>query len=197
MVKAKVQVSHLRYLHTDAGCGPEDIGERELLHRNVNMGCRVDIDLTNQELMQAGVNGVMRHIKSKRQNHSNRLNETERDLNSWSIDINGVCGEMAVSRYLGKYYLPPEIREEDVAGGLEVRTTTYETGHLVIRPNDKPAIYILVVAKTFRFSIRGWMHSDDVRVPKYFQPPDNIGAGYWKVPQSALRDIAELKNGIA
>lgn len=161
------------------------------------MGCRIDIDLTNQELMQAGVNGVMRHIKSKRQNHANRLNDTERDLNSWSIDINGVCGEMAVSRYLEKYYLPPEIREEDVAGGYEVRTTTYETGHLVIRSNDRPAIYILVVAKTFRFSIRGWLHSDQAKSQQYYHPPDHIGLGYWKVPQSELRDVAELKNGTA
>lgn len=157
------------------------------------MGPTPQIKLSHQELFQAGMIGVARHLSARKNKHVHKLNETERDLNSWSVDINGVCGEMAVSKYLGIYYTPPAWREDDLPNGYEIRTTTYYTGHLIIRPGDKPAVYVLVVAKEPIYSIRGWLHSKEAMHKKYFHPSDNTGGECWMVPQSDLNPPITLK----
>ena len=153
------------------------------------------IELTHQELFQSGVIGVARHLSARNSNHTHKLNLTERDLNSWSVDIDGVGAEMAVSKYFGIYYQPPAWKEDDLPNGYEVRASTYNTGHLIIRPRDREAIYIFVVAKHPFFSIRGWFNSKDAITDKYYRPRDATGPEGWWVPQSDLKDIVELKNG--
>lgn len=85
---------------------------------------------------------------------------------SWQTDIEAACAEMAVAKALNIYWdgsvnkfkkdgpdLPPDI---------EVRTTEYKNGHLILRDGDKKYCndmrFVLVVGEAPKFYLSGWIY---------------------------------------
>lgn len=153
---------------------------------------RVDLKLTNAELMQAALTGSMRRITSLKEGVDNNRKCRE-PKSSWANDIDGAAAEMAVSKHLGRYW-SAHVRQftgDDVPGGVQVRSTTYEQGKLIIRDDDPDdAFFVLVVANAPTYSIRGGIFARDAKIDAYFRACDpSEGSPAWWVPQDALVDL--------
>lgn len=111
----------------------------------------------------------------------------------------GVRGEIAAAIALDVYWAPMvEDRTTAIdfpAHRIEIKTTRFKDGHLIVQPNDPDARYVLVIEDGWGVHrIAGWLERDaarrvewwrkDVRYPAYF------------VPQKSLKPIEDLKASI-
>jgi len=140
------------------------------------------------ELLVCGVIGVVRRVAS--------LQNGRRDQglgpSDWTVDIEGVAGELAVARHLDVYCMPKvnSFKVADVAG-YHVRSTKYSDGKLIIRPkDDEDAPYILTVTGDLpHVRVIGLLPAGrDARKPEY----DYKGDSWW-VPQEHLVDLPERR----
>jgi hypothetical protein len=154
----------------------------------------VKVSLSADELRLAAEAGVERRLralgKGRRGAHG-----FDRDYEAWSIDIEGVAAEWACAKCLGVDYTPVvgELDTEmgDVAPGVQVRSTRYETGHLLLHESDLPDHYfLLIVGLAPDFRIAGWTTPAESRKPEFWKVFKNRGA-YW-IPQAELRPVEEL-----
>ena len=88
---------------------------------------------------------------------------------NWQIDIMGCMGEMAVSKAFKRYWFPAAYEgdlkslEGDVEN-LQVRTTGYLNGHLIVYEYDKPSTpYILTIVREPWVKIAGWVTLEDAK----------------------------------
>jgi hypothetical protein len=156
---------------------------------------RVDIAMCSNELMQAGLAGVMRRVSSLKNGLKDKF-YTAKFVPGWATDIDGAASEMAVSKYFHRYWSGhvDNFTGDDVLGGVQVRSTGYEHGCLIVRPHDPDdALYILVVAKPPIYSIRGGILGPDAKVDKYWRGADctNGDAPAWWVPQEDLSELLD------
>lgn len=100
----------------------------------------------------------------------------------------GAVGELAFAKYreipwdesVDTYHGTPDV------GGVEVRATTYEDGHLVIRDNDADdRIFVLVTGSAPEVEIRGWIRGADAKRDEFLRDPHGYRQA-WFVPQDAL-----------
>jgi hypothetical protein len=151
------------------------------------------VELSAAELMIAATVGAMRRVSSLK-----RGMDTDRHAphSSWSTDIDAAAAEMVVSKLLGRYWSghTNNFFGDDVAGGIQVRSTTYQDGKLIVRACDgDAAVFVLVTASPPRYSVMGWMRGGDAKIEKYFRPGNGEGSDAWWVPQAVLRPLDELK----
>lgn len=152
---------------------------------------RIDIELTWQELIQAGMVGIMRRVGSLRRSLDTYKHAA---ISNWSTDIDGAAAEMAVSKVLQRYWSGHTLNfhGDDVDGGIQVRSTTYETGKLIVRGNDKDeSLFVLVVSRAPIYSIRGCLRAKDAKQPYFFKKGED-GADAWWVPQDNLNSVQSL-----
>lgn len=120
---------------------------------------------------------------------------------SISADLIGAEGELAVSKALslpwdGKW-LPIDVWDtwkvngNDVAN-LEVRSTKYATGRLILHDRDKDfSPFILVISsKKPVFRLAGWCYGFEGKKNDYWR--DDVPRPCYMVPQSQLRPMNEL-----
>jgi len=114
-------------------------------------------------------------------------------------DLNGFGGEMAVAKFLNTW---PDMAMDVSAGGVDgtwgdltydVKTTKYPNGHLLAKPEtamkDHADIFILVTGEMPEYTIRGYMHADDLFQSKWLK---DLGQGRSiAVPQDELTPIHE------
>jgi len=122
---------------------------------------------------------------------------------SINADQIGAEGELAVSKGLGaewdgKFYPIEEwdkwkVDGHDV-GMLEVRTTRYKTGRLIIHDKDQDySPYILVLSYNCpEFFLAGWCFGNFGKNKKYWR--EDVPRPCYMVPQSDLRPMDELIN---
>lgn len=154
------------------------------------------IELTLAEVIQAALAGVMRRVQNMKRGTRDRFGQPTTDY--WSIDIEGCCGELAVAKYLGRFWSGAigDISADDV-GVVQVRTTGRESGRLILHPEDKDdRVFILVVGNAPRFDIRGWIIAQHGKRDEFWSDP-GTGRPAFFVPQSALKPIEELDAPIA
>lgn len=142
--------------------------------------------------------GTAWHENAERQGFRDKLGRTDLDK-----DIVGAGGEIAVARLLG---IPYDIRAARTAfndrpdvGTLNVRTTRRPGGDLIVRPKtndtsrDGPFALVECTDESRReFRIVGWMHSDEIRQPRYWRPERGEPVAWW-VPQSALHPFTLIE----
>jgi hypothetical protein len=156
----------------------------------------VMVKFTSHELLIAGMAGVQRRVAAIEKGRPAYHGADDRPDKTWSSDIGGVMGEMAVSKALQMFWNPAatdgnlaEI-EGDV-GKLQVRSSYYATAHLIMYEYDKPeAPYILALVREPWVKLCGWVRLEDaMRVgdPR----PSKTHMCYW-VEQHHLRDMDEL-----
>ena len=145
----------------------------------------ITVTLTPLELEVAKVVG------DKRCSESVRLQldgTTKRDPLRTHEEINfqGAAGEMAFCKAMSLYWLPTvnTFKAPDVGENIEVKTTDYANGHLLISYGSLKleVTYVLVIRSGDVFKVIGWMQGIHINSDKYFRPHDN---SFW-VPQSDL-----------
>jgi len=146
------------------------------------------IKLSSSELMSAAVTGALRRITSLQ----NKLNPDiyHASGNEWSTDIDGAAAEMALSKHLGVYWSAHvnSMKGPDVRN-LQVRSTHYKDGCLIIRERDNPEQdYVLIVSAAPNYTIVGWMCAHEARQDKYFRKSTS-GLDAWWVPQKDLHKL--------
>jgi hypothetical protein len=120
---------------------------------------RVRITLTEGELIQAGMMGVMRRVSA--------IVEARREPwgaapgERWGNDIESCCAELAVAKAVDGYWHAlsrhPSELEGDV-GRRQVRWTHHANGGLIVHPEDKDhAPFFLVTGLAPTLDILGWM----------------------------------------
>ena len=110
------------------------------------------------------------------------------------MDIRGAHCEFAASIMLNLYWRPSigELNNLDVGGLVEVRSTVYGNGRLIVKPDDDdaaPFALILADMDTLRFRFGGWMFARDA---KEFPLDSKHGDPAHYVPQEKLWNRADL-----
>ena len=145
------------------------------------------VTLTKAEAMRAVMIGGARHLR--RLDTPDRYDRPDDPISAWGEDIESVAGEMVVARFLNVYYQPKDEPDHDDVRGLQVRQTTYKTGHLILHPDDDlPAV--LVIGVIPRFAIVGWIEPHHGKRERFWRA--DIARPCFMVPQSELRDPQEL-----
>lgn len=149
----------------------------------------VDVDLTWYEFAGAAEVGLRRFEMScvSRLNHANVY---ERSWVARLVDeVVGASGERAFCKARELYWdgSVNTFHGTADAGGLwEVRTTTRAEGRLIVRDNDAPhRWYVLVIADPPRYSIAGYIRGAAARNPEWLDDPGDRRPS-WFVPQHAL-----------
>lgn len=120
---------------------------------------------------------------------------------SMAADLMGAEGELAVSKALGipwdGKWLPVSIWDSwkidghDV-GGLEVRTTNYQTGRLILQKRDKDySPYLLVISSRPSFRLAGWVLGHEGKQDRYWAT--HVPRPCFMVPQNELKLIDTLR----
>ena len=148
----------------------------------------IEIVLTNSELFSAASVGVLRRLQSISKGYDKNVHA---QISNWATDIDGAAAEMAVSRVLGRYWSchANNLHGDDVMGGIQVRSTTWPSGKLILRKRDQQHAkdtFVLVITTPPVFKIVGAIRGSAAMVPEYFQPANDKGGEGWWVPQDRL-----------
>ena len=156
-----------------------------------SLNSRNIVELDEYELFHAATAGVQRRISSLKKNRPQLYGADER-RNYWEIDIIGMMGEYAVSKYLNIHWQPAtNKRLADLPGDVgryEVRSSTWPDAHLLVREADKDkSPYILAIVHESSVDLRGFKFGVDAKQPEYHRERQT----YW-VPQADLEPMAML-----
>jgi hypothetical protein len=154
----------------------------------------IAITLDWAEMLQAATAGAMRRIESVKRKLKPR-NGFNDSGSAWQVDIEGALAECACAKALGIYWPGKgNLRAADV-GDLQVRSTQYATGKLLIYPNDNDnEAFILVTGAYGSYMVRGWLYAREGKRAEWLGQliPGSSNDPSYNVPQSALRPMETL-----
>lgn len=152
------------------------------------------IALTTEEMIEYGSAGIARcaNAMEKQRKGAHGFN---RDYERWQIDVEGLLAEAAAAKALNLPYSPTvgrlDTAEGDIGKGLQVRSTKYNTGSLLVHDRDpEQDTFILVTGVYGVYDIRGWIKAIHAKQPELWKTYKGRGA-YW-VPQSMLQPMDKL-----
>ena len=103
-----------------------------------------------------------------------------------------ITAELIVARYFGLDYDARQNNGKhhaDVGQGLEIKWTKYESGHLIIYPNDRDSdVAVMVVGKSPTYRIAGWIPVQFAKRAKYKHRSQES----WWIEQHNLFPIEDL-----
>lgn len=152
------------------------------------------VELTPSEMRFGAQVGIERRLSALEHKRKDRYGKPKGDL--WGIDITSSLSELAVSKATGQYWYA-HVGSSDVelpgdVGSLQVRSTSYATGCLVLhKADDDDAKFILVIANAPRFKIAGWTFGRDGKQESYWK--SEWERPCYLVPQDQLKALAVLK----
>jgi hypothetical protein len=107
----------------------------------------------------------------------------------------GACGELAVAKSAGVFFLPSVNtfhRVPDFLSDYEIRSTDLPDGSLIVRDNDdNHRRYILATVVDDVVTLVGWIKGEDAKKQEFVRDPGGRRPS-WFVPQSSLRPIEEV-----
>jgi hypothetical protein len=149
-----------------------------------------EIVLTKAEMMVAALVGGMRNITAIEKPNANGFSEEF----GWNVHVEGVCGEMAGAKALGRYW-PASINTfdaPDIGKTIQVRTRSRHDYELYVRPKDNPDYaYLLVTGKAPLFVVRGYCIGRHAQRNEWKKTHGDRPPA-WFVPNSELWDWREL-----
>lgn len=155
----------------------------------------VDVTLTRDEIVRAATIGAQWQCNAV-DNQFQHLVETDPRL-GWFNNINGAGAELATAKIIGVDWTPGPYtfgRVPDLWPDIEVRLSSEYWYDLRIRDRDYPdRNFVLVLGSMPTFRVVGYINGRDGTVPEYRKDPNGWGEA-WFVPQTALRDIYELRD---
>lgn len=147
------------------------------------------ITLTNSEMVMAALIGCHRHIASL------RLKQAHGATDTWTLNIEGACGELAAAKALNLFWdgSVNTFSAPDLQPNIQVRTRSKSDFGLIVRKKDNDdEIFVLVTGVSPTFVVHGWIYGKDAKQEKWIQTYGDRPAAYF-VPQSALHPIGTLK----
>lgn len=150
------------------------------------------IELSKSEGFQASLVGIQRNIEAILDGRKTAFGKDK----TWTIHIEGACGELAVSKYMNLYWggsVNTFKSDGDLCNGWEVRTRSNDDWDLIIRNNDpEDRIYILVTGLFPKYYIKGWIKGKQGKQNQFYKNYGNYGHA-WFVPQNYLQPMKNLK----
>lgn len=153
----------------------------------------MQVDFTPDELRMWAHRGVDRRCSAieKKRKGAHGFNRTD----FWELDVEGLLAEAAVAKGLGIYYAPVtgalDTALGDVLPGIQVRSTKYKNGSLLIHKTDADDDkFLLVTGAQGSYDVRGWIVGSEGKRQEYWKLYKERGA-FW-VPQSALNPLSTL-----
>lgn len=150
----------------------------------------MEVTLTPEEMLQASVTGARRRILALEQGRKDRYGWGNMDY--WGIDIEGCLAELAAAKAMGLYWggISDSARDEGDINGIEVRSTKYKKGSLILHPDDPDErVFILVVGAAPEYNVAGWIRAKHGKKDKWWQERQK-GRPCYFVPQDALKDVS-------
>lgn len=146
------------------------------------------VDLTHEEIRRWAYAGVDRRVSAMQHNRKGAHGFNRSDF--WQLDVEGLLAEAAVAKAMGVWYAPItgslDTHEGDVRAGVQVRSTKYLTGSLLIHDSDPDHDkFVLVTGQNGAYNLAGWIYGHEGKLKKYTKTYKGRTA-YW-VPQKALR----------
>lgn len=164
----------------------------ELGRRYVENRVMSDVVTLNwHEVATASHVGWMRQIKALQSDKHNTHGYTGE---GWSEHCEGACGEMAVAKYLERYWNGSvNTWKSDDLPGIQVRTRSQHDYQLIVRPrDDDQAAFVLVTGRSPSYRVRGYITGADAKRPEWLQTYGGRPAAYF-VPTLNLNDIEDLR----
>lgn len=146
------------------------------------------IEFTHDEIRRWAYAGVDRRVSAMAAGRKGAHGFNRDDF--WQLDLEGLLAEAAVAKALGVYFSPVTGQLDttlgDVLPGLQVRSTKYKSGSLLVHERDPDDDrFLLVVGAQGVYDIPGWIHGRDGKKPEFWKVYKDRGA-FW-VPQAALQ----------
>lgn len=148
----------------------------------------MEVRFTPEEMRPICYRGVDRRIdaltKGRKGNHGFNRDDF------WELDIEGMLAEAALAKALGLPYDPNpgslDTAWGDVAPGVQVRSTKYASGHLLVHGSDPDHhVFVLVTGSQGRYKLAGWIQAEHCKSDRYWKTVKGRSA-FW-IPQAALR----------
>jgi hypothetical protein len=154
------------------------------------------VRLDGTELLLGGFVGVLRQVSALGHGRQDRYGAEAGD--PWSMHIEGACAEMAVAKYLGRYWQPLAERgylslvPADIGRSIQVRSTDRPGGCLIIHPDDEDEhlFYLVIRLGAPRYTIAGWLRGRAGKRPEFWREDRGVRHPAFFVPQSALGQCA-------
>jgi len=157
------------------------------------------VELSPAQMMQCHEEAVVRAEFYQRVNHRRNMKDGLDFETVLRYNVDGCMGELACATGLNYDWSGVDgSASYDVGGWIEVRTTRYRTGKLIVKESEmdkrKPATpYVLAIISGSAVNLTGWMHLEDIVEEgyHYFQKQQRFMA----VTQAQLHDIMILAQG--
>jgi len=105
----------------------------------------------------------------------------------WQLAVEGCLGEMALAKHLGVYWRGKGETWLPDVGKVDVRTTPYPNGKLIVHDGDDPdRRYYLLTGLNGTYIVRGYMRGQEAINPKYWSDPTGKNRHAYFVPQKNL-----------
>jgi hypothetical protein len=135
---------------------------------------------------------IARLIGTYRSNESLKEGLLNRRESGLAFDIQNIAAKIVYAKYRDLYFDPSidNFHGPDFKSNVKIRHTVYDTGKLIIRPQDDlNYYYVLITGKLPTFKIRGFIYGADAVRSEWHQDPQNkegIKGECWMVSQEAL-----------
>jgi hypothetical protein len=152
----------------------------------------IGITLSDVEMQMAIFVGAARHIANAKDGIEHAYGGDPEK--GWSMDIEGAAGEIAVARWTGIFWNGNigNKRADDV-GNLQVRTTCWHNGHLLLHKPDKgDKAFVLVTGFAPNLIIRGWLWGYEGKREDLWRELPGRQRPAFCVPQSSLYPMSSL-----
>lgn len=108
------------------------------------------------------------HIRLKENRGGPDKTHASRRHQSWDVDVEGLLGEIAVATYLDTT-INNDRHRADIGDDIEVRTTKYQRGRLLVQEKDNPDYrYVLVRGNIGHYELVGWCYGHEAQDPEYW-----------------------------
>lgn len=148
------------------------------------------VTLTDEELLFGGYAGLIRHVNALTRNATPGRGLSLVESSSWDLHITGALAELAVARFLGRYWSGLQGPGSIDVRGVEVKHSGYDDAHLILGADARDELpFVLVTGVAPSFDLRGWTLGCVGKDVRFWQ--GNGRPAYW-VPQKCLRPIEHL-----
>jgi hypothetical protein len=154
--------------------------------------------LTATELMVVAYVGSARNVQSLKQNWGPAAGVGLH--NTWTPNIEGAGGELAVAKALNIYWQPiVGNHKSDDVGPYQVRTNiSRKHTDLCLRPSDNPdRVYISVLSFMPDFEILGWVTGAEAKRDEWLRDGTADRPQCFYIPRTALHPMSELVSQLA
>lgn len=153
------------------------------------------VKLVPAEILHAAHCGAMRYVQNIKLGRPPTYG-SERE-SPWHTHINGALGEVAVAKFLGRYWdgmgALGDLGALDVRD-VQVRWRAKDWYDLLLHPEDGDDLpFVLVTGAAPSYRLHGWIIGRDGKQDRYWSDPAG-GRPAFFVPQADLREMATLSD---